>query len=79
MNHYFYTFGTDCGFPYQGGWVEVRAESRMEADKKFRTRFPDRPGRKGILNCAFCYTMEEWSRMDPEHTWKNPECHEVIE
>lgn len=31
MNRYFYTFGSDPGFPYQNGWVEVRAASREEA------------------------------------------------
>lgn len=33
MNSYFYTFGSDPGFPYQNGWVEVRATSREEADR----------------------------------------------
>ena len=48
MNRYFYTFGSDPGFPYQNGWVEVRATSRDEADRKFRARCPDRPGHEVI-------------------------------
>lgn len=48
MNRYFYTFGSDPGFPYQNGWVEIRADSFEEADRKFRARFPDRPGHEGM-------------------------------
>ena len=47
MNRYFYTFGSDPGFPYQNGWVEIRADSFEEADRKFRAQFPDRPGHEG--------------------------------
>jgi len=79
MNSYFYTFGSDPGFPYQNGWVEVRATSRNEADHKFRTRFPDRPGHEGTMNYSFCYTKERWNQMDPEHTWRGWRLHEVIE
>lgn len=77
MNSYFYTFGTDPGFPYREGWVEVRAISWEEAHEKFRARFPDR--HKGILNCAFFYDAERWARMDPEHTWHSWKLHKVIE
>ncbi len=78
-NRYFYTFGSEPKFPYQSGWVEVRAASWDEAHAKFRARFPDRPGHEGILNCAFFYNEEEWTRMDPEHTWHGWKCFEIIE
>ena len=77
MNRYFYTFGSDPGFPYQNGWVEVRAASREEADRKFRARFPDRSN--GVMNCSFFYDEEKWSQMDPEHRWTGWKFHEVIE
>lgn len=77
QNRYFYTFGSDSGFPYQNGWVEVHADSWEEADQKFRARFPDR--HIGILNCAFSYSAERWAEMDPEHTWNGWKCFEVIE
>ena len=32
-NKYFYTFGSDPGYPYQNGWVEVHATTREE-DRK---------------------------------------------
>ncbi|USF25543.1 hypothetical protein N510_000455 [Firmicutes bacterium ASF500] len=79
LNRYFYTFGSDPGFPYQNGWVEVRATSREEAERKFRARFPDRPGHEGIMNYAFCYNEQRWAEMDPEHTWHGWKCFEVIE
>ena len=79
MNRYFYTFGSDLGFPYQNGWVEVRATSRDEADHKFRTQFPDRPGHEGIMNYAFCYNEERWAEMNPEQTWHGWKCWEIIE
>lgn len=68
MNSYYYTFDSDPGFPYQNGWVEVRAVSREETDRKFRARFPDRPGNE-----------ERWKQMAPEHTWRGWKLHEIIE
>lgn len=79
MNRYFYTFGSDPGSPYQNGWVEIRADSFEEADRKFRVQFPDRPGHEGIMNFSFSYSEERWAEMDPEHTWTGWKCFEVIE
>ena len=79
LNSYYYTFGSDPGFPYRNGWVVVKASSREEADRKFRSRFPDRPGHEGTMNYSFCYTKERWNQMDPEHTWTGWKLHEVIE
>ena len=79
MNRYFYTFGSDPKFPYQNGWVAVKATSREEADRKFRARFPDRPGHEGVMNYSFCYSEARWAEMDPEHTWHGWKCFEVIE
>ena len=76
---FYYTFGSDPGFPYRNGWVVVKASSREEADRKFRSRFPDRPGHEGTMNYSFCYTKERWNQMDPEHTWTGWKLYEVIE
>lgn len=78
-NKYFYTFGSDPGYPYQNGWVEVHATTREEADRKFRARFPDRPGHEGIMNFAFSYSEERWVEMNPEQTWHGWKCWEIIE
>ena len=79
LNSYYYTFGSDPGFPYRNGWGVVKASSREEADRKFRSRFPDRPGHEGTMNYSFCYTKERWNQMDPEHTWTGWKLYEVIE
>ncbi len=79
MNRYYYTFGSDLGFPYQNGWVVVYADSWEEAHRKFRARFPDRLGHEGTINCAFFYDENRWRDMDPEHTWHDWKCWEVIE
>ena len=79
LNSYYYTFGSDPGFPYRNGWAVVKASSREEADRKFRSRFPDRPGHEGTMNYSFCYTKERWNQMDPEHTWTGWKLYEVIE
>lgn len=54
MNRFFYTFGSDERFPFQGGWVEVQAENLLEAHKIFRSYYPDRT--PGCLNCSDYYT-----------------------
>ncbi len=76
MPKFFYTFGSDEGFPYQNGWVEVHAENWNEAHEKFRSRFTDR--RPGTMNCSFFYDEEQWQAMNPECTWVGWHCYEVI-
>ena len=74
---FYYTFGTDKQFPYKRGWVEVIADNREEADMKFRKRFPD--VHAGILNCAFTYTKESFTKTIMARSGNLQEfCHEVI-
>ena len=61
---YYYTFGTDPSFPFQNGWVEVKATSWPEAHKKFRALYPDR--RPNTINCAFFYEENDGRR------WTHP-------
>lgn len=56
IKSFFFTFGTDPRYPFQGGWVEIEAPSRGAACDMFRAYFPDRT--EGILNCAFVYSDE---------------------
>jgi len=58
----FYTFGTDERYPYQGGWVEVEAESARQAHAIFRKHYPDRI--PGILDCADYYTEKQFAEAD---------------
>lgn len=78
LNPYYYTFGTDPEYPYSRGWVEVYANSWEEAHKKFRTKFPDRPGHEGTVNCAFFYGKESWERTSMSEGNMGEFCHEVI-
>ncbi len=61
MNVY-YTFGSDPRYPYPGGWVEVHAPDLASAHRIFRSYYPDRT--PGVLNCAFCYTDEDWDPLE---------------
>jgi len=76
---FYFTFGTDKQFPYQGGWVKVVANSRGEACEKFRTRFPYR--NYNTINCAFIYSEDAFSKtiMAQGGGCLGEYCHEVIE
>lgn len=78
LNPYYYTFGSDPAFPYIYGWVEVYANSWEEANKKFRTRFPDRLGHEGIINCAFAYDQTSWNKTSMSNGNMGCLCHETI-
>ena len=73
-NKYYFTFGSNKGFPYQNGYVIVIANSLGEAIEKFRKKFPDR--NKNIVNCAFWYTQEHWDNTGMEKSYL---CYETIE
>ncbi len=55
---FYFTFGSDPGFPYQNTFIIVMAGTEREAVEKFRAKFPDR--HKDTVNCAFWYSEEEW-------------------
>ena len=78
LGAFYYTFGTDPEYPYSRGWVEVYANSWEDAHAKFRTRFPDRPGHEGTINCAFFYTKDQWERSAMSKGNMGEFCHEVI-
>lgn len=56
---YYFTFGTADYFPFYGGWVEVEAENRKEAEEIFISEYPLR---NGLLNCAFVYSEEDFKK-----------------
>ncbi len=55
---FYFTFGSDPGFPYQNTYIIVMADTERAAVEKFRAKFPDR--HKNTVNCAFLYPEEEW-------------------
>ncbi len=58
IKNFYFTFGSDEDFPYQNGFIVIRAKSEVDAYAEFRTMFPDR--NPGVLNCSFVYTEDEW-------------------
>ena len=57
-NKFYFTFGSDSGFPYQNTYLIVIANTESEAIMKFRSKYPDRS--KNCVNCSFWYTEKQW-------------------
>lgn len=57
---FYFTFGSSEEFPYQGGYLVVKAFDMRDAFQKFRDRYPDKT--PDTLNCAFYYSEEEWEK-----------------
>lgn len=72
MNNYYFTFGSSESFPFQRGYLIVRAASLNEAIEKFRNKYPDR--HEGVVNCSSWYTEEQWN----QNTYKEDKCFGVI-
>ena len=75
--NFYYTFGSAEFYPFQNGWVVVKADSRAQADRIFKDHFPCRT--PNVLNCAFVYSEHQWREMDPEKNWKDYRCYGVYE
>jgi len=67
---FYFTFGSDPGFPYQNTFMIVMADTEKDAVEKFRAKYPDR--HKGIANCAFWYSEELWHRSRNEAEYGQP-------
>lgn len=70
--NFYFTFGSDQGFPYQRGYLIVQALNMPDAIRKFRNRYPDRT--ENCLNCAFVYTQEQWDKSETDMGT----CHRLI-
>lgn len=60
MPRFFFTYGTDEAYPYQGGWSEVYAQNMDEAVAKFISRHGSRYPDSKIVNCASIYDEKEF-------------------
>lgn len=77
IKHYFFTFGSDERYPYQGGYVEIAAPSIQAACTIFRAYYPDRVD--GILNCSDYYTAAEFEKTGMKETGnRGAGCHCII-
>ncbi len=75
MKKWYFTFGSDPGFPYQNTYLIVMADTKREAIEKFRAKFPDR--HENTANCAFWYSEEQWHGSRNEAFYDDPA--EIIE
>lgn len=57
-NRYFFTFGSSDKFPFNNGYLIVKAENIRQAVSLFRAYFPDRTD--GVVNCSDYYTEADW-------------------
>lgn len=60
MSKFYFTFGTDSGFSFKGGWVVVSATDRENAVKRFEEDFPPRKKNNNIVNCAWIYDQKSF-------------------
>ena len=78
METIYFTYGTDAGYPFRGGWTIINAPDVETAIKIFSAFHPNRRGSK-CLNCADYYTESEFEKTD---CFKNGNfgryCHEII-
>lgn len=80
LETFYFTYGTDKNFPFQGGWTEVHAADRNQAVALFRREHPDRS--PGLVNCSSIYTEKQFQDKvlplykDGDAFWSV--CHECI-
>ena len=60
MPKFYFTYGSDERFPFQGGWTEVEAPSYALACAIFREYHPAYDPDNPCLNCADVYTEEQF-------------------
>lgn len=60
---FYFTFGTDEAYPFQGGWVEVIAYDKTEAISKFNQHYPKREG-SSCYNACDCYGSSYFEKSD---------------
>lgn len=77
MPTFYFTYGTDPAYPFEGGWTTVIAPDRLAATALFRIYHPDRT--KGIVNCADIYDEENFKSTDMFVKGNfGSNCHETI-
>lgn len=75
MPKYYYTYGTDPAYPFQGGWTEIEAPDRSAADQAFIALHPYR---NRALNCADIYWEEDFMKSALINGNFGAYCHERI-
>ena len=79
MPKFYFTYGSDERFPFQGGWTEIEAPSKAMACAAFREYHPDLDPEVRCLNCSDVYTEEEFGdTMEWVGANYKDRCHERI-
>lgn len=66
MKNFYFTFGTNPQFPYGlNQFVIAEAVNKNMAMRMFKAKYPG-PNEE-LVNCAFCYTEEEFDKFRNEH------------
>lgn len=58
LKKFYFTFGSNLGFPFPNSYLIVIATDKGTAIDKFRQKYPDR--HPNTFNCSFVYSEEEW-------------------
>lgn len=75
--NYYFTFGSWKHYPFQEGYIIVRAETIREAAYKFMQAYPN-PQDEDTVNCADYYGQEEWEERVQKY-YKNREPFLIME
>ena len=65
MSKFYFTYGSDCSQPFNGGWTEVEASNFETAVKLFRIVHKDTT--EGFVNCAGMYPEDIFRSTDTFH------------
>ena len=60
--NFYFTFGTWKGYPFQDGYIIVKAKDIREAARKFMAKYPNRRD-ETVLNCSDYYSETQWARI----------------
>lgn len=78
MEKFYFTYGTDSRYPFQGGWTLICADNLLAAQQIFKAYHPNRDG-CDCLNCADFYTEEQFRETEAFKTGNfGARCHEII-
>ena len=75
MAKFYFSYGTDNGFPFKEGHTEIEAQDKESAIELFNSVHPCRTD--NIINCAFIYDEDEWKEMEGKYPSMEV-CHEKL-
>lgn len=69
---FYYTFDSYEGYPFQNGYIIIKAETIREANYKFKQQYQN-PRDEDVLNCSDYYDAKAWERILSEGYYKDQE------